>query len=54
MRAVELESQVYMWVQGATGTEVWLVVKLAKDKGSVRGWVFSGERQRRVGGDSRW
>ena len=47
-----VESQV--WVQGAAGTEVWLGVKLARSKGSVIGWMLSGELQRRVGDDSGW
>ena len=47
-----VESQV--WVQGPTGTEVWLGVKLAGTKGSVIGWIFSGKLQRLVGGNNRW
>lgn len=39
---------------GAANTEVWLGVKLAKDKRSAARWMFSGELQRRVGGDGRW
>jgi hypothetical protein len=47
-----MESQV--WVQGATGTEVLLGVKLAGSKGSNIGWMFSGKLQRLVGEDRRW
>ena len=43
----------YLWVQGATGTEVWLGVKLAGSKGSKIGWMFSGRLHRLVGGDRR-
>ena len=43
-----VESQV--WVQGAAGKKVWLGVKLAKDKWSVTGWMFSEELQRVQGG----
>ena len=46
------ESQV--WVQSPAGTEVWLGVKLAGNRGSVIGWIFSGKMQRLVGGNNRW
>ena len=46
-----VESRV--WVQGPTGTEVWLGVKLAGTKGSVIGWMFSGKLQRLMGGNNR-
>ena len=47
-----VESQV--WVKGATSTEIWLGVKLARSRGGVTGWMHSGELQRRVGDDSGW
>ena len=47
-----VESRV--WVQGPTGTEVWLGVKLTGTKGSAIGWIFSGELRRLVGGNNRW
>ena len=47
-----MESQV--WVQGGAGKEIWLGVRLRKDKRSVTGWVHSGELQRRAGGDGEW
>jgi hypothetical protein len=43
-----------VWVQGLTGTEVWLGVKLAGTRGGVIGWMFSGKLQRLVGGNNRW
>ena len=46
-----VESQV--WVQGPTCTEVRLGVKLTGTKGIAIGWIFSGELQRPVGGNSR-
>jgi len=47
-----VESQV--WVQGPAGTEVWLGVKLAGNRGGVIGWISSGKLQRLVDGNSRW
>ena len=47
-----VESQV--WVQGTTGTEMWLGVRLAGTKGSVIEWMSSGKLQRLVGGNNRW
>ena len=34
--------------------KVWLGVKLARTKGSVIGWIFSGKLQRLVGENNRW
>ena len=50
--AKAVQSQV--WVQAGAGNskEIWLGVKLGKDKRSVTGWVHSGELEGRAGADS--
>ena len=55
--AKAVQSQV--WVQAGAGNskEIWLGVKLSRDKWNVSyvtGWMHSGELQRRAGGDGEW
>ena len=41
-------------VQGEAGKELWLGVRLGRKKGTIVGWMHSGELQRKAGGDKDW